>query len=685
MAPSFTTNNAMLINGVVSNGTWTLITPANYTNLSFLTSGGHNGRTIGVAVHHQDGSVERGSFISPDWFSGANPAVTANGRVNVQTFGFENVNSGNPRMYSRDITLGNISSPVVSIDLTNGSASGGDAGMFAVSGTTPTSGTWTPIAVSGYNADMIVEASAPQPTFFGTATTATMDAGSANNGNTWFEAGYDRFLPTNGLPAAGSTITSANQSDHHYKMAPDYTANNVVLLDSFFTSGNLTPATPASFSALAFLAAGASGDVLINALVQHQDGSSESLSFTARDWFNNSPVAYNVNGRINLNTRALTDENASPLNPRLYEPQIALGNTVSPVTNISLSYAGNGTARATIFALSGTAGAVPPIIDASPGSVITYEGVDEAFTATISGGTPPFTYRWQKGTNGIYANLSDGGNITGATTTSLTVHSVGLSDAADYRLAVSNVAGSANSGVATLTVISALPDVTAPGDPITSFGGPSAGGEEVVHPIDNSTSKYLNFGQNTTPFGGPVGLIVTPAFGLSRVTVMRLYTANDAPERDPADYILEGSNDGGASYTLISSGLLALPTARNTVITGIDPLTHAMQQISFPNTGSYTTYRLTFTHVKLAGAANSCQIGEVELLGVVGHAAAVLSVVAHANGSLTITSSAPGELQSTTSLNGPNPVWIDAGPISAPVTIFPAPGEPQKFYRVLLP
>jgi hypothetical protein len=96
MAPSYTTNNAMLIDGIVSNGTWTLTTPAAYTNLSFLTSGGHNGRTIGILIHHQDGTTERGSFSSPDWFNGASPAYTANGRVNVQTFLFDSVSSGNP-------------------------------------------------------------------------------------------------------------------------------------------------------------------------------------------------------------------------------------------------------------------------------------------------------------------------------------------------------------------------------------------------------------------------------------------------------------------------------------------------------------------------------------------------------------------------------------------------------------
>ena len=614
MASSYTTNDAMLVDGIVTNGTWTLITPAAYTNLSFLTSGGHNGRTIGVLIHHQDGTAERGSFVSPDWFNGTSPAYTANGRVDVQTFLFDNVNAGNPRFYSRDVPLTNKTSPVISIDLTNASLAGGNVGIFAVSGTTPTSATWTPIAVTGYNADMIVEAGAPQPVALNTATTATMENGTANFGTTWFEAGYDPFLPTNGLPAANSTITSANQSDHHYKLPPDYTVNDAALLDAGIPSANLTPVTPVSFSALSFLASSANGASPVNYSIQHQDGTSESGSFNVPDWFNNSPVAYNVNGRILLDNRALTNENASPLNPRLYEPQVALNNTVSPVTNVALSYNG-GASHVAFFAMSGSAGSVPPIISSSPNSVITYEGPDETFSATISGGTPPLSYRWQRGTNGVYANLTDGGNITGAATTSLTVSGVGLSDSADYRLVVSNIVGAVNSGVATLLVLSSLPDVTAPGDAITAVGGTSPVGEEVTHAIDDDTAKYLNFGGGTTPFSGTAGFIVTPNSGRSVVTVMRFYTANDTPDRDPADYFLEGSNDGGSTFTPIASGNLVLPTERNQAGSALDPLVQPMKQVSFPNTASYTSYRLTFLHVKNPAGANSCQIGEVELLG----------------------------------------------------------------------
>src|SRR5262249_14268807 len=121
MAPSFASNNAMLIDGIVTNGTWTLTSPAAYTNLSFLTSGGHNGRSIAVLIHHQDGTTERNSFSSPDWFNNSPVAYTANGRVNVQTFLFDNVSSGNPRLYSRDVPVTNTTSAVISIDFTNAS------------------------------------------------------------------------------------------------------------------------------------------------------------------------------------------------------------------------------------------------------------------------------------------------------------------------------------------------------------------------------------------------------------------------------------------------------------------------------------------------------------------------------------------------------------------------------------
>jgi hypothetical protein len=69
------------------------------------------------------------------------------------------------------------------------------------------------------------------------------------------------------------------------------------------------------------------------------------------------------------------------------------------------------------------------------------------FTVDASG-YPPLSYRWQK--NGI--NLSDGGNISGATTDTLEVSDCQMSDIAAYRCVVTNAYGDTTSDEASLRV-----------------------------------------------------------------------------------------------------------------------------------------------------------------------------------------------------------------------------------------
>ena len=64
-------------------------------------------------------------------------------------------------------------------------------------------------------------------------------------------------------------------------------------------------------------------------------------------------------------------------------------------------------------------------------------------------GSPTPTYQWRKGTT----NVSDGGNISGATTAMLTINPVGAGDAAvDYNCVATNTCGSTPSNNAALTV-----------------------------------------------------------------------------------------------------------------------------------------------------------------------------------------------------------------------------------------
>lgn len=175
-------------------------------------------------------------------------------------------------------------------------------------------------------------------------------------------------------------------------------------------------------------------------------------------------------------------------------------------------------------------------------------------------------------------------------------------------------------------------DVTVPGDPISRVDGgnspsgnpcgppvpspvPPAPDEKVGHAIDDNTDKYLNFCIEGS------GFVVTPAVGPTIVTGLRIYTANDAAERDPAKYKLEGSNDGGPPYTIISQGALDLPgdpaldNFRNAQDQPLSTPGLNYQTINFSNSTSYTSYQLTFPTVKDDTTANAMQIGEVELLG----------------------------------------------------------------------
>ena len=627
LAPSYADSNVVYMGNYdgYKLATITLTTPAAYSGLSFLTAAGNGPGNFSVIVKFQDGAPDETPVIigAPDWFNGANPAFTAAGRFNPGNLSFANVNETNPRLYSRDMVLANTTSPISSIQFVY--VDGGRAMIFAVAGQTSSGGAFSPVPITGYTADGVIESNIYRfPAPYYAATTATMDGGTnftdgPNNLNTWYEQGYYRHRPETGLPPAGSIITSVALPDHHYQMPASYTGNNAVFVDSTFTNANLTLANPATYSALSFLSTCANGRVTNQVVIQHQDGTSETNTFVSQDWFNATPYAFTARGRVDVQKQTLDTVGSD--NPRLYEAQFALNNASSAVTNVIVNFLGsqNSGGRMFIFAVSGTGGAVPPIITSVSHSTFNttiFEGSNVTFTATITGGTEPISYKWQKGTNGVYVDLANGGKISGATTTNMTITGITLSDMGDYRLVASNVAGSVNSGVTTLArVLSNLSDVTSPNDQIDVYLGTTPfAGEVVSHAIDNNTQKYLNVDPDDAAPFDPVGFIVQPSIGNTIVTGLRIYAANDAEGRDPTSYTLEGSLDGG-SFTVIASGPLALSTTRNTGGLALDPLTQNLQEVHFANTAGYTYYRMTFNTTRDANST-LMQIGELELLGV---------------------------------------------------------------------
>ncbi|HIE87530.1 MAG TPA: hypothetical protein EYP91_11950, partial [Gammaproteobacteria bacterium] len=144
-----------------------------------------------------------------------------------------------------------------------------------------------------------------------------------------------------------------------------------------------------------------------------------------------------------------------------------------------------------------------------------------------------------------------------------------------------------------------LADISAADDAVVPSSDNHPAGEHAGLAIDNdSSTKYLNFdGANDNPSG----LTITTGGGV--VTGLGLTSANDAPDRDPATFVLSGSNDGGATLTEIASGDVPAFGAR-----------FERQEVSFANDAAYTTYELIFPTT--TGPSTCCmQIAEIELLG----------------------------------------------------------------------
>ncbi|MCI0676136.1 MAG: immunoglobulin domain-containing protein [Phycisphaerales bacterium] len=89
-----------------------------------------------------------------------------------------------------------------------------------------------------------------------------------------------------------------------------------------------------------------------------------------------------------------------------------------------------------------------PAIIEHPSSSTT-DALQSAVLAVAGQGSETLAYQWRKSG----AEIIDGGNVSGATTSTLTINPVHMSDAGTYDCVVSNVCGSVTSDPATLTVI----------------------------------------------------------------------------------------------------------------------------------------------------------------------------------------------------------------------------------------
>lgn len=296
----------------------------------------------------------------------------------------------------------------------------------------------TPIALSGFNGDVVIENTASGPPY-------TSYAVRVNPNEVWgfYQSGLSG--KSYGLPVTGDFVSAVG--DNTTFQFQSYTANNALLLNSSAgATGLLTLNTPETYSRVAVLAHSASGGGTANITFNFSDGTSWTTTYSAPDWFNNSGYALLGMERISLNDGST---GGGSTNPRFYQTSIdlagSLGVSNRPLVSITFSQVASAGATA-VYAVSGeVAPPTPATIVVNPTNLSVVESTTATFSAAAAG-VPAPVLQW----------LRNGVPVSGATSASYSFNAALADHNAVYRLVASNMVSSISyvvtSSPATLTV-----------------------------------------------------------------------------------------------------------------------------------------------------------------------------------------------------------------------------------------
>ena len=214
------------------------------------------------------------------------------------------------------------------------------------------------VAFTGYNEDVIADASSTDPS---ATTTASFDAPNVGGNDVFYAQGFGGAAAQGtGLPSGGTPFVSLSNPSVGFVLQPA-NSNNVLMLPAAGSGSITVPlTTPGSFASLNFLAASANGATSMSAQLNFSDGTTAVAVFSVPDWFNGSGAAFIAGGRVVREPGAAAQIISG--NPRLYEFDYSLGaNVFKTLNSITFTQTGVGTdlisgisSRVGVFALSGS-------------------------------------------------------------------------------------------------------------------------------------------------------------------------------------------------------------------------------------------------------------------------------------------------------------------------------------------
>lgn len=405
----YTAKNALILssNTGLTNGTLTLVTPATYSKIAILAHSANVTNQLGtLKLNFNDGTSFVTTYFAPDWINGtASVAWFGNGRVNLAN-GADTGGTLKPLYYQTTINvaglLGATNKPLASISF--GKTASKCTAIYAVSGLLSAGATpvATPVAVTGFNRDLVVENTASGPPY----TSSAQELNPAE-GNAFYQSGLSG--KSYGLPVSGAFSSAYDGT--LFQLQP-YTANNALVLSSGtgLTSGTLTLTTPAVYNSVAVIANSANATSGSTGLwtLHFADGSSYQTRYNAFDWFSNPGFALQGVERVNLSSGAT--QGGPTGDPRFYQTTLDLvalfGTTNKPLTSVTFAKA-PGVGATAVYAVSGVQGSqtngtytLPIVTNAPPAGVQTRQATIGGGVVSTGGAVPQVF---------IYYGPSDGG------------------------------------------------------------------------------------------------------------------------------------------------------------------------------------------------------------------------------------------------------------------------------------
>ena len=415
---------------------------------------------------------------------------------------------------------------------------------------------------------------------------------------------FNGYLTDSPVPVdnLGNSDTSANRNSPHDYVLPSLTFTNfeaaTVLPSHSFPNGLVFDSRV--YAPLSDVAPVQQAD---SGLAQHMAVTKDFLISSSGDTTNppaiiTQPQSQGVVTGNNV-TFSITATGASPLSYQwLFNGTNISGAITNPFTLAGAQLTNAGIYSVTVTNLAGSATSsnavltvtnAPPSISAQPQNQNVLAGQTATFNVT-AGGTLPLNYQWRLG----------GTNISGATTNPFVLANVQQTNAGNYSVVITNLAGSVTSSIAVLSLIttqavviaqwnfnSATPDgSTATGTTVPSFGGGTAsliGGTTATFATGDTTfdpaGSTDNSGWNTTTY---------PAQGTGNKTRGAQFAVSTAGKQNiVVNWTSQSSNTGskyarlqyttngtdfvdfpvaftnGTSYTVKTNSLAAIPSVNN--------------------------------------------------------------------------------------------------------------------------